>query len=129
MLRTAVDLTPTESRAQYNPKMMLENIRLQSEQALNQKKLTLAQYRTLVKHCELLSRAVVLNLPFSWLLQTRKRSTSTHICGPKRSDFSSVCASSFSNNPTDSVTSLCNSPNTNVLQHKRSPSCPTVQRR
>lgn len=37
---------------EYNPKMMLEGIRLQSEQALNQKKLTLAQYRTLVKHYE-----------------------------------------------------------------------------
>jgi len=37
---------------QYNPKMMLENIRLQSEQALNHKKLTLPQYRQLVKHYE-----------------------------------------------------------------------------
>jgi hypothetical protein len=32
--------------------MMLENIRLQSEQALNHKKLTLPQYRLLVKHYE-----------------------------------------------------------------------------
>lgn len=37
---------------QYNPKMMLEDIRLQSEMALNQKKLTLPQYRLLVKHYE-----------------------------------------------------------------------------
>jgi len=37
---------------QYNPKMMLENIRLQSEQALNHKKLTLSQYKMLVKHYE-----------------------------------------------------------------------------
>jgi len=40
------------SYMEYNPKMMLEGIRLQSEQALNQKKLTLAQYRTLNKHYE-----------------------------------------------------------------------------
>jgi len=37
---------------QYNPKMMLENIRLQSEQALNHKRLTLPQYKMLVKHYE-----------------------------------------------------------------------------
>lgn len=37
---------------EYNPKMMLESIRLQSEQALNHKRLTLPQYRLLVKHYE-----------------------------------------------------------------------------
>lgn len=37
---------------EYSPKMMLENIRLQSEQALNAKRLTLPQYRLLVKHYE-----------------------------------------------------------------------------
>jgi len=37
---------------QYDPKGMAESIRLQSEQALKAKKLTLAQYRLLVKHYE-----------------------------------------------------------------------------
>jgi len=37
---------------QYDAKVMAESIRLQSEQALRMKKLTLAQYRLLVKHFE-----------------------------------------------------------------------------
>jgi len=37
---------------QYDAKVMAESIRLQSEQALKSKKLTLAQYRLLVKHFE-----------------------------------------------------------------------------
>ncbi len=37
---------------QWDPKSLAESIRLQSEQALKMKKLTLPQYRLLVKHYE-----------------------------------------------------------------------------